>query len=71
MTPRLALSREEAAEAIGISLDSLERYVLDEIRVVRMGRRILVPITELDRWLDEHAERILGPPRPFNPKGTR
>ncbi len=65
MTPRLALSRTEAAESIGVSVDTFDRYVVDGLRVVRLGRKVLVPISELETYLDEHAERILGPPRPF------
>lgn len=57
--PRLALSRSEAAAALGISLDSFERYVQPSLRVVRLGRMRLVPISELERWLDEYAERTL------------
>lgn len=56
---RLALSRTEAAEALGISVDFLEDHVLDELRVVRVGRRRLIPVRELERWLAEHAERPL------------
>ncbi len=57
--PRLALTREEAAAAIGMSLDSFERHVQPTLRLVRLGRMRLVPIAELERWLDEHAERTL------------
>jgi excisionase family DNA binding protein len=57
--PRLALTREEAAEALGMSLDSFERHVQPTIRLVRLGRMRLVPIREIDRWLDEHAGRTL------------
>jgi len=57
--PRLALSREEAAAAIGMGLDSFERHVQPTIRLVRRGRLRLVPIRELERWLDEHAERAV------------
>ena len=32
---RLALTRAEAAEALGISVDSFDRYVQPEIRLVR------------------------------------
>jgi integrase len=35
--PRLALSREEAAASIGMSLDSFERYVQPSLRMVRLG----------------------------------
>jgi hypothetical protein len=55
--PRLALTREEAAAALGMSLDSFERHVQPTLRLVRLGRIRLVPIRELDRWLGENASR--------------
>ena len=58
--PRLALTREEAASAVGMSLDSFERHVQPTIRMVRLGRMRLVPVTELARWLEEHATRTLN-----------
>lgn len=53
--PRLALSKTEAAQALGVSVDHLERYVLNEVRVVYSGRRRLIPVRELERWLEKHA----------------
>jgi hypothetical protein len=58
--PRLALTREEAAAAIGMSLDSFERHVQPTLRLVRLGRMRLVPVAELDSWLSENAERAVG-----------
>jgi hypothetical protein len=55
--PRLALTREEAAAALGMSLNSFERHVQPTIRLVRLGRMRLVPVQELGRWLGEHASR--------------
>jgi excisionase family DNA binding protein len=49
---RLALSVEEAAEAIGVSRDSFERHVMAELHLLRIGRRLLVPTRELERWID-------------------
>ena len=57
--PRLALTREEAAASIGMSLDSWERHVQPSIRLVRLGRMRLVPVAELNRWLTENAERAV------------
>jgi hypothetical protein len=57
--PRLALTRKEAAAAIGMSLDSFERHVQPTLRLVRLGRMRLVPIAELDRWLSDNAERAV------------
>lgn len=58
--PRLALSREEAATALGMSLDSFERHVQPSLRMCRLGRMRLVPVAELSRWLDDNAQRTLG-----------
>ena len=57
--PRLALSPEEAAHALGVSRDYFDLHVVPELRIVRRGRRRLVPIKELERWLDDSASRAL------------
>jgi excisionase family DNA binding protein len=57
---RLALSKSEAAQALGVSVDFLERHVMHELRIVRRGRRRLVPVRELERWLDANAAFALG-----------
>ena len=65
--PRLALTRAEAAHALGaeaahalgMSVDSFERYVQPDIRIVRRGRMRLVPVVELERWLDQNASLTL------------
>jgi hypothetical protein len=57
--PRLALSREEAAASLGMSLDSFERHVQPTLRLCRLGRIRLVPITELERWLEENAQHTI------------
>lgn len=57
--PRVALTREEAAASLGMSLDSFERHVQGSVRMIRRGRMRLVPVAELERWADEQAERVL------------
>ncbi len=54
--PRVALTREEAAASLGIGLDSFERHVQPEVRMIRRGKLRLVPIVELERWADAQAE---------------
>ena len=49
----------EAAEAIGVSPDFFNEHVRHELRWVRRGRKVLVAVTEVQRWLDENAERTL------------
>ena len=53
--PRLALTPAEAAMALGMSEDSFTRHVRDELRLVRRGRLVLVPIGELEKWLERSA----------------
>jgi hypothetical protein len=58
--PRLALTKVEAAEALGVSVDFLEQHVMPELRVIRRGRRRLIPVLELERWIDESADVLLS-----------
>lgn len=53
--PRLALSPDEAAEALGVSRDFFDEHIAHELRIIRRGRRKLIPIRELERWLSEQA----------------
>jgi hypothetical protein len=57
--PRLTLSFAEAATAMGMSVDHFRRHVLPDLRVVRSGRLRLVPLAELDAWIDRTAARAL------------
>ena len=54
-TKSLALSIEEAAEELGVARSTFYLSVLPELRVVRIGRRVLVPRRELERWLERSA----------------
>lgn len=56
--PRLSLNQQEAAAALGVSVDHFERYVKPYVACVVTGRRRLYPVTAIQRWLDERA--LLG-----------
>lgn len=56
---RMAYTKPEAAVALGVSVDTLERHVMGDLRVVRRGRLVLIPVRELERWLDRNAARTL------------
>lgn len=58
--PRIALTPPEAAAAIGVGPDFFEANVAPELRLIRRGRKRLVPISELERWIAENAEFALG-----------
>jgi Helix-turn-helix domain len=57
--PRLALELGEAAAALGISPKFLTEHIRHELRLVRRGRKVLVPVRELERWLAESAALLL------------
>ena len=57
---RLALTCDESAVALGMSRDLFDDEVRPSLRVVQVGRRILVPIAELEKWLERTAARPLG-----------
>lgn len=54
--PRIALTREEAAAALGMNLNSFERHVQAELRLIRRGKLRLVSVRELERWADAAAD---------------
>ncbi len=59
MGPRLALSITEACGVLGVSHDFWHEHIAPDVRIVRRGRRKIVPVDELRRWLDSNAERAL------------
>ncbi len=56
----IALAKPDAASALGMSIDSFERYVMAQVRCIRRGRLRLFPVEELRRWADENAEWLLS-----------
>lgn len=57
----LALRPREAAKALGIGERLLwSKTNAGEIPHVRLGKAILYPVAELERWLSEQAQRKGG-----------
>lgn len=56
----IALPKPAAAAALGMSVDSFERYVQADVRCIRRGRMKLFPVIEFERWAGENAERLLS-----------
>jgi hypothetical protein len=54
--PRYALTPAEAAASIGVGEDFFTEHVRPHLRLVRRGRKVLVPCPELERWIRENAE---------------
>jgi hypothetical protein len=60
IVPRLTLSKAEAAASLGVSVDFLESHVMPDLRVIRKGRLVLIPVRELERWVDLNAASLWG-----------
>jgi hypothetical protein len=58
MSP-VAVTREVAAKALGMGLTMFSERVQPELKVVRAGAKVLIPVAELQRWVDRHQERVL------------
>jgi excisionase family DNA binding protein len=52
---RIALTRKEAAAALGVSLTFFERKIQPDLRIIRKGSVRLVPVAELERWVETNA----------------
>jgi excisionase family DNA binding protein len=57
--PRILVTKAEAAELLGMSVDSFERYVQPYIRAIRKGRLIRFRVSDLERWAEENAGQAL------------
>jgi hypothetical protein len=55
--PRVALTPAEAAASLGVGPDFFDANIAPELRLIRRGRKRLVPVAELKRWAAENAER--------------
>jgi len=68
---RLAYSRKQAADALGLSISTIDRHVVSSVHTVKTpwGQR-LIPVAELERFLRKHLQppRDVGEPgRPGRP----
>lgn len=56
--PRLCVKPDEAAQMLSVSRDYFDEHVKPELKIVHHGTRtVLVPVTELVRWVDRNAAR--------------
>jgi hypothetical protein len=58
---RLCVKPDEAAEILGISRDFFDEHIKPELRIIRRGSKtILIPVLELERWVEESAARWIA-----------
>jgi hypothetical protein len=55
----MALTPAEAAAALGVGPDFFNDEIRPDLQLIRRGRKVLVPVAELERWVSENAERTL------------
>jgi excisionase family DNA binding protein len=56
--PAIALTPPEAAAAIGVGETFFEEHVRQELRLIRKGRKVLIPVAELERWTEANAAAV-------------
>jgi hypothetical protein len=56
---RYALTKREAAASLGMSVDTFERRVQPFLKVIPCGQLVLVPPTEIERWIRANARHLV------------
>jgi hypothetical protein len=55
----VAVTRETAAAAVGMGLTMFSERVQPELKVIRVGAKVLIPTAELQRWVEANAQKTL------------
>jgi hypothetical protein len=61
---RLAVGPAEAAAILGVGLTYFTKAIAPDLRIVRRGGRVLVPVSALVAWLDHNGESTAETVRP-------
>ncbi len=56
--PRVTLRPDEAAAALGVSRSAFYARVMPQLRCLTVGRTRLVPVSELEAWVEREAVRL-------------
>jgi hypothetical protein len=57
-TPVLALSVEQACEALNVSWKTWREHIEPDLKVIRIGRCKRYAVSELERWCAERGELV-------------
>jgi excisionase family DNA binding protein len=53
----IALNRQQAGDALGVSVRQVDRLLAaNEIRSVKVGSRRLIPVSEIEVWMQRELE---------------
>lgn len=62
--PKLLLTRDEAAQSLSLCTRTVDAMVArGELHAVRVGRKVLLPLAELQRWISEQIATEAPQPR--------
>jgi hypothetical protein len=57
---QIVVTKQQAADLLGgVSIDWLEKHVLPYVKTIRPSRSVLIPTSELLRWVDENAAQAI------------
>lgn len=59
----LLVTKAVAADMLSMSVDSLEKHVIGDLRTVRVGGMVRIPMRELEQWVGKSAARALASER--------
>jgi excisionase family DNA binding protein len=57
---RLAVTPAHAAQLLDVSEDFFREHIQAEVAVVYVGRKRLIPVVELEKWLAANAGKTLA-----------
>lgn len=58
--PRIALTPREAAASLGVGEDFFSQHIRPDLRLIRRGSKVLIPVAELERWAEANAELAIA-----------
>ena len=58
-TPRIAVGAGEAAAILGVSRAFFLERIATELKCIRVGRRKLYRVAELERWAEANEAKVL------------
>jgi excisionase family DNA binding protein len=54
--PKITLSREEAADALSLDVQTIDRMIrAKQLRASKLRRRVVIRVADIERLLDAHA----------------
>lgn len=56
--PALALRRDEAAAAVGVSVEIFDQHIRPSVPAVRVGSVVTFPVAGLSAWLERNASAV-------------